>query len=216
MELSRILASGKEPETLLHDETHQKAWILHSKGITSLAHNIRRIEHVQGTARTFENIRWKPFQQWIITKCGERPDPRRVHWFVDYEGNAGKTYLSMYLMCCGALRLENSKSADIKYAYNGHRVVVFDFSRSVEENFNYQAIESIKNGCVFSTKYECVSKLFEQPHVFVFSNVHPVESKLSKDRWDIHIITDEERQLPDERMNVDKELSLRRADTMEI
>ena len=62
------------------------------------------------------------------------------------------------------LRFENGKSADIKYAYDGQRCVVFDLSRSQESHVNYEVIESVKNGVVFSTKYESQMKVFKTPH----------------------------------------------------
>lgn len=46
-------------------------------------------------------------------------------------------------------------------------------------------IEQIKNGIYFSGKYESQMKYDKPPHVVVFSNTMPDQSKLSADRWNI-------------------------------
>ena len=78
-----------------------------------------------------------------------------------------------------------AKSADIKYAYEGERVVLFDLTRSQQEHFNYEVMESVKNGTMFSGKYESKVKVYASPHVVVFANWLPDYSKLSMDRWDV-------------------------------
>jgi len=63
---------------------------------------------------------------------------------------------------------------------------VFDIPRTNIDYLNYEAIESIKNGCFFSGKYECTQVIMNCPHVIIFANSPPLEHKLSIDRW--HII----------------------------
>jgi len=55
---------------------------------------------------------------------------------------------------------------------------------------NYGAIEQVKNGLVFSGKYESSMLIFNPPHVVIFANDTPDESMYSNDRWHIHKITD--------------------------
>ena len=88
-------------------------------------------------------------------------------WYVDDVGNSGKTYLVTEGKC---MRYENGKSADVKYAYNGQETVIFDLSHSQETHVNYEVIESIKNGVVFSTKYTLEMKVFKTPHVVIRAN----------------------------------------------
>lgn len=127
----------------------------------------------------------RPWQQQLWSLLQGPVDSRAVYWYVDPVGNTGKTWLSRFLDSKGALRLENGKSADIAHAYQGQRIVVFDYSRSTAEHINYGVVESLKNGMVFSGKYQSVSKSFEIPHVVCFSNFEPDQSKLSADRWRI-------------------------------
>jgi hypothetical protein len=50
----------------------------------------------------------------------------------------------------------------------------------------FSAIEQIKNGALFSAKYESGDIITETPHILCFSNFLPVSPKaLSRDRWTI-------------------------------
>ena len=51
----------------------------------------------------------------------------------------------------------------------------------VDENINYEIIESVKNGIIYNTKYQCEMRIYKIPHVLVFSNERPDESKLSQE-----------------------------------
>lgn len=68
------------------------------------------------------------------------------------------------------------------------KIVILNLSRQSEGAFSYASVESIKDGLVFSGKYEGGSKLFPRPHVIVFANWNPDLSKLSLDRWDIRTL----------------------------
>ncbi len=63
--------------------------------------------------------------------------------------------------------------------------MVIDIPRANEGNVSYQAIEDLKNGALFSTKYESGMCVFNSPHVVVFANMAPDLNKLSADRWNI-------------------------------
>lgn len=112
---------------------------------------------------------------------------RQILWVYDEEGNKGKTFLSKYLCVMkGAIRFQNGKSADIKYAYNGQDIVIFDYVRSMEEIVNYGIIECMKDGIMFSTKYESKQKYgHTNTKVVCFSNFKPAIDKMSLDRWDL-------------------------------
>ncbi len=73
------------------------------------------------------------------------------------------------------------------YAYKNESIVIIDLARTQAESVNYfyQFIESLKNGVLFSPKYESGQKIFKPPHVFVFANYEPDQTKLSADRWNI-------------------------------
>lgn len=132
---------------------------------------------------SFEAREW---QQKIIDLCTGRPDSRKIHWYVDYDGGKGKSYLARYLVCeKGAFYTQGGKHADIVHGYDQQRIIIFDLCRDVEGYVPYSVMETLKNGVMFSGKYNSAMQVFEIPHVLVFSNFDPDTSKLSRDRWDI-------------------------------
>lgn len=139
-----------------------------------------------------ENKELYGWQKWIIGTVEQYVyDDRKIWWIVDPIGNRGKTALAKYLcMNYGALYLEGAKK-DVLYAVHmwlkkhDLKVCIFDFCRSTEGFVSYGAIESIKNGIFFNSKYEAEMNLFDPPLVLCFSNFWPDSRKLSKDRWEI-------------------------------
>jgi len=108
---------------------------------------------------------------------------RHIHWVYDASGNHGKTYLAKYLVDHhSAFYTNGGKAVDLTYAYDSEPVVVFDFVRDAQEYVGYGVIEQLKNGILFSPKYESGLKRFNVPHIFVFSNFRAAEGKFSSDR----------------------------------
>ena len=113
----------------------------------------------------------------------KEPDQRKIYWFYDHEGNKGKSWMAKYLdTTTDCITLSNGKTADLYHAYQGQKIVVFDLSRAQGEIFNYDAMEHIKNGHVFSGKYDSKTKCYDVPHVVVFANCEPDYTKFSDDR----------------------------------
>lgn len=133
---------------------------------------------------------WYAWQTTVLKLIGanapvpENSSAREITWIVDEVGNNGKTWLARYLVAHhNAMYVTGGKEGDIAHAYNGQPVIVFDFSRAKEECVSYASIESLKNGFVFSTKYESSMKMYNPPWVLVFSNWNPEMDKFSSDRW---------------------------------
>lgn len=132
---------------------------------------------------------WHPWQQRVLSSCLVEASRRKIHWIHDSVGNRGKSYLSSYLVTntqYNAIEL-CGKVADMAYAYNGERVVIFDIVRSQAEHIDhlYDFAERLKNGRIFSGKYESRTKIFNPPHVFFFANFPPDYTKWSQDRYDV-------------------------------
>lgn len=82
------------------------------------------------------------------------------------------------------------KHADMAYALpNVLRVLFLDCTRQQVEFLPYSFIESLKDGVVFSPKYESRVKHYGPVHVVVMMNQNPDMDKLSEDRYRI-ITTD--------------------------
>jgi hypothetical protein len=98
------------------------------------------------------------WQQDAITNIiSTDPDPRHVHWFYDLLGGVGKSFMVDYLVAFhSCICFTNGKMADIAHAYNYHPLVIFDLARTQEDKLDavYMAVESFKNGSIFSPKYE--------------------------------------------------------------
>lgn len=137
-----------------------------------------------------------PTQQWqldILQLVNKKPDYRSIHWFWDSYGNTGKSAFAKYLCAKHNALCVSGKSSDCKYAIvKWHeekkiypKIIILDIPRTHLDYINYEAIESIKNGCFFSGKYECTQVLMNSPHIIIFANAPPEVNKLSKDRWNI-------------------------------
>lgn len=123
------------------------------------------------------------WQQKLIEMIESEPSERELLWVFDPVGNKGKTFMSKHLVDkYGAFYTNGGKGVDICYAYQGERVCVFDYVRDSQDYVNYGVIEQIKNGILFSHKYESGMKRFAVPHVVVFANFQPDRSKFSADR----------------------------------
>lgn len=131
-------------------------------------------------------IRLFPWQIILEKELEEEPDDRKIIWIYGTKGGEGKTTFAKYIKSKGNCKyFNNAKTADIAFAYRGERVVIFDICRSSSEAINYEIIEQVKNGLIFSSKYTSEDKLYETPHIIILANIPPNISKLSLDRWDI-------------------------------
>lgn len=143
------------------------------------------------------------WQQEIIDLIKTEPNDRTINWFYDLQGGKGKTSLAKHL-CMeypNQILYLSGSAKDCKYGVvqflendsNDLVAAIFDFERTVESfEGTYQALEAIKNGIFYNTKYESKMVVFNCPHVICFANWKPDESKLSSDRWRIINIGDEE------------------------
>ena len=81
-----------------------------------------------------------------------------------------------------AFYCNGGKATDLCHAYSGQPICIFDYVRDAKEYVGYGVIEQLKNGILFSPKYESGLKRFDVPHVFVFANFLLEEGKFSGDR----------------------------------
>lgn len=124
----------------------------------------------------------------------EEPDDRQVEFFVDPQGDSGKTWMVRYLMRKYPDKVQSlrpGREQDLYYMIDESRsIFIFDVQRSKMEHFQYAVVESLKDRMIMSTKYECKQKIIQHvPHVLVFCNEYPDMTKLSPDRYKITQIT---------------------------
>lgn len=142
----------------------------------------------------FSTASLRPWQQALVDIVEEDPNPRKIHWIWEDQGNTGKSWMTKYLAAMyNANIMTIGKKADMAYLYskNPSKVVVFDLSRTTapgegREHFldgAYSLAEDLKNGMVTSYKYDSANVLTTGCHVIFFANFPPDFSKWSADRY---------------------------------
>jgi len=137
------------------------------------------------------------WQRVLLAELGGLPHPRKVIWYWDLQGGCGKTELCRYIIdkLDSVLFLTSAAGKDLVHQVvkckRPPKIVILNLSRQSEGAFSYASVESIKDGLVFSGKYDGGSKLFPKPHIVIFANWFPDVTKLSIDRWDTRqLLTD--------------------------
>lgn len=182
--VSERLEEGASIEDVAKE--HPESYIKYHKGIKRLADVYER-----GRVNELPAV-LKEWQQNIIDIIREPPHPRTVHWIVDIEGGAGKTFLGEYMeRNYGAFILNGGKHDRMLHMVGERkpRIVIFDFSRTMVRGDNdhvpYGVIESVKNGYVASGFYGEQPVRWDKPHVICFANFEPDRTGISQDRWNI-------------------------------
>lgn len=134
----------------------------------------------------------RPWQQELNALLLLEPDPRKIHFIVDTAGNAGKSWFARYFcrLHDNAQIVVPGRKADMAYIIKeDSKTLFFDCPRSKQGEFiQYDFLEELKNGVIFSPKYESKMKEFATPHVVVLMNEHPDMSKLSGDRYSVKVL----------------------------
>lgn len=138
------------------------------------------------------------WQNELLTKLREKPDERKIIYIYEGEGNVGKSAFIKYILIKEIFKIgfcDGGKKSDvINMIYNlsyDPEVVFMDLPRENMGHISTGAIECIKNGMIFNSKFETGFKVFNSPHVVIFSNYEPAcLNSLSMDRWDIYTIED--------------------------
>lgn len=144
---------------------------------------------------------WNSLRKWQakLFKELEGPPPgRKMPWYVDPKGGAGKSTFVDLLKCKygkNAINFQgDTKAADARYAWNGQKYVTFDlaFDMASRGNVDYPTLEAIKNGRVFSGKYDSCDKMYDRPWVVIFSNWPPDVTRMAADKFEVRYLTDED------------------------
>lgn len=117
------------------------------------------------------------------------PDKRTVTWIYDQIGNKGKsTFCKFMAFHHDAICVMGGAKKDILFHIinkTKREIILIDIPRSQRNKISFSAIEQLKNGHIFSEKYESKDLMFKPPHIVIFSNFPPDMSQLSEDRWQI-------------------------------
>lgn len=111
---------------------------------------------------------------------------RKILWIIDKKGNQGKTFLVKQMALHHRTAVfSNGGKKDLAFAYDDQPIVAFNLTRQTNGRVNYEAMEQLKDGLMFSGKYESQTKVFDAPAMVVMSNFEPDYSSMSQDRWQI-------------------------------
>lgn len=137
-----------------------------------------------------------PLRDWQAVLHGQlilAPDKREIYFIVDASGNQGKSWFARYYcdLHDNAQIIVPGKKADMAYVVREDaKVFFFDCPRSKQGDFiQYDLLEELKNGYIFSPKYESRIKKLATPHVVVLMNEYPDMTKLSEDRYAVTVLT---------------------------
>lgn len=166
--------------------------------ITNIEPKVTRKDLIDLVRQTYTHVTWKLWQQDIINMADAAIDPRTIVWVYEKTGNAGKTFLAKYLAMRQGTLICQGKAADVFNAVNVAieagtypKLVLVDVPRVTIDYVSYNALECLKNGLLYSGKYEGGLCIFPTPHVICFANEMPAVNKMSLDRWKIFEIKEE-------------------------
>lgn len=155
--------------------------------------NIPNLRYLESIEDPLSKKKLYPWQQEVIDIIkSEKKDDRTIYWYWESDGNKGKSALVKHLILnYGCIVLGGMKN-DMYYSLSklienrkNVKNILVDIPRSLQNKISMSAFESIKNGVVFSGKYESCQLIFNSPTIIIFANFPPEKEKLSYDRWNI-------------------------------
>lgn len=154
-----------------------------------------------GLPRMVEKVSWDMLstenQQWLKPIMDEPYDYRTIHWICDYEGNWGKSRIQKYLVDNFNAIMVSGSGKDIAFAISKYHedkarwpdYVLCNIPRSTDEKYiSYGMLEQVKDGLVFSGKYESCQLRLPQVKMIVFANTKPIQDGWSIDRVKLTVI----------------------------
>jgi hypothetical protein len=132
------------------------------------------------------------YQKEILSRISNKPNKRKIYWYYDINGNIGKSFLAKYICLSykGVIIADGKKdnifnqiNKSINEDNEEPEIIILDIPRYNMCCINYGVIEQIKNGFIYSGKYEGGKCFFKIPHIIIFANEEPDYEKWSKDRY---------------------------------
>ena len=157
--------------------------------------------------RDVGNVELKPWQESLL-EYTQQPSDREIIWVVGKEGNEGKNWFQKYVKSwLGARRVVTgidikANNASIFQALRKCPIVtadifLFNIGKSMKkfDQINYDALEKMKDGEAFASKYDSQQLKIRVPNVvMVFSNSPPDVRELAKVRFRVFNINNNQLQ----------------------
>jgi len=135
-----------------------------------------------------------PWQSKIVDWC-DTYHMREILVVVDKKGGVGKSSICRLLYATNPEKvglvppINNTKDLMQAVCSMGIKsIYIFDMPRAMEKKYLapiYAAIEQVKGGWAYDTRYTYKSIMMDPPNVIVFTNDEPNKELLSGDRWEI-------------------------------
>lgn len=170
-------------------ETHSGTVARYPKFIERYSDLVQEKNAADSLREEYKDWSLYAWQAALKNTLEQTPDPRKILWIWSNEGKMGKSGMAMWLMLMmDACILSPSKLENMIYAFskNPKRIVIFDCTRVTEKGSigpSYSMAEMLKNGYLFSSKYNSRGIVFKKPHVIFFTNFEPDRSVWSEDRY---------------------------------
>ena len=133
-----------------------------------------------------ERKKFRPFQSRLSEELDGQND-RHIHLHID-GGNTGKNkFCDIESLREDTCIVQSACTKDIAFAWNEkkHRRIIIDVPRGKMEYLNTSAIEKLKNGQIFSTKYKPRFKHSDfKPSIVILGN-----ESLSQETWTVDRVT---------------------------
>lgn len=139
----------------------------------------------------------RPFQRTII-ESADVWDTRHINVVYCPKGNIGKSRLTAYMRAHQLGRAlppinDYKELMGVILCVPVSKLYIIDMPRAMKKDKLggfYSAIESLKDGYAYDTRYTFKEKNFDCPQVWIFSNNLPDFNLLSRDRWIIYEVNE--------------------------
>ncbi len=182
-------ANGPRPSNADVLERFPSLWGTHRRGVIEFIDTL----HVK-PSREIGQPRGG-WQRELEQQLAGEPDERSVTFIVDGDGNSGKSWFSRYMMKKEPMKvqlLRIGKRDDLAHSIDARKsIFIFDIPRGQLQYLQYNVLESIKDGYVFSPKYESTLKEINHDcHVVVMTNEKPDMTALTEDRYNVVTVSE--------------------------
>ncbi len=132
------------------------------------------------------------WQEEIKSILKKEIDDRKLYWYWESKGCAGKTTFQKYIYThFDGVLIVSGKASDMKHAVVNYiekfktepTIILCNIPRHSLNYVSYTGIEEVKDMFFHSGKYEGGQVCGKPPHFFIFANEGPELDAVSKDRW---------------------------------
>ena len=140
---------------------------------------------------------WRGWQKYLVDYLKAPVDPREILVVLDKKGNSGKSFLIKNFKILNeekTCKIGKGKMKDIMHIISKKPLVeniLVDLPRSIHEPVNYEVLEQVKDGEIFSTKYDGREISIDFCRMIIFTNEPLKWESLSRDRWSIMTVKED-------------------------